>query len=113
MDTKIFTTSRTDIAKAADKESVLEIEELEVTFVDGSKVFAQIRGTDANTGLAVLAAEKEKMSESTLGVIEFGKFQFINFNCQPGDCYGKSSWKSFCDLWYDYFCGYNDKLGRL
>lgn len=67
----IFAQNSTEIMIMVDKESVSGIEELEVTFVDGSKVFAQIRGTDANTGLAVLAAEKEQMSESTLEVISF------------------------------------------
>ena len=51
--------------------SVSDMESIEVTFVDGSKVPAQIRGTDVNTGLSVLAVEKEQMAESTLGVISF------------------------------------------
>ena len=47
----------------------LKSENIEVTFVDGSKVAAQIRGTDANTGIAVLAVEKKLMAQNTREVI--------------------------------------------
>ncbi len=67
----IFAQNSTEIMIMVEKDSVSDIESIVVTFVDGSKVPAQIRGTDANTGLAVLAVEKEKMSESTLGVIGY------------------------------------------
>ena len=67
----IFAQNSTEILILVEKERVSGIEDLEVTFIDGSKVAAQIRGTDANTGLAVLVVEKEQMSESTLGVIGF------------------------------------------
>ncbi len=67
----IFAQNSTEIMIMVEKESVSGIEELEVTFIDGSKVNAQLRGTDTNTGLAVLAVEKEQMAESTLGVIGF------------------------------------------
>ena len=67
----IFAQNSTELLIMVERKSVSNIENLEVTFVDGSKVAAQIRGTDANTGLAVLVVEKEQMSESTLGVISF------------------------------------------
>ena len=67
----IFAQNSTELMIMAETKNVSGIENLEVTFVDGSKVAAQIRGTDANTGLAVLVVEKEQMSESTLGVISF------------------------------------------
>ena len=67
----IFAQNSTEIMIMVEKELVLGIEELEVNFIDGSKVAAQIRGTDVNTGLAVLVVEKEQMAENTLGVISF------------------------------------------
>ena len=67
----IFAQNSNEIIIMVEKDGVSGMEELEVTFIDGSKVTAQIRGTDVNTDLAVLAVEKEQMSESTLGVISF------------------------------------------
>lgn len=67
----IFAQNSTEIMIMVEKESVSDIENIEVTFVDGSKVEAQIRGTDANTGLAVLVAEKKQMSAGTQEVISF------------------------------------------
>lgn len=67
----IFAQNTTEIMIMVEKESVSEIENIEVTFVDGSKVSASLRGSDANTGLAVLIVEKSEMSESTLQVIGF------------------------------------------
>ena len=67
----IFAQNSTEIMIMVEKDGVSGMEDLEVTFIDGSKVTAQIRGTDTNTGLAVLAAKKEQMSESTLEVISF------------------------------------------
>ena len=67
----IFAQNSTEIMIMVEKERVSGIDELEVTFIDGSKAAAQIRGMDTNTGLAVLMVEKEQMAESTLGVISF------------------------------------------
>ena len=65
----IFAQNTTELMIMVEKEGILESENLEITFVDGSKVSAKIRGTDAYTGLAVLVAEKEEMTESTREVI--------------------------------------------
>lgn len=65
----IFAQNSTEIMIMAEKEKVEGIENIEVTFVDGSKVGAQIRGTDENTGLAVLVVEKEGMTTGTQQVI--------------------------------------------
>ena len=67
----IFAQSSTELMIMVESKNVLDIENLEVTFIDGSKVPVQIRGNDTNTGLSVLAAEKGMISESTLGVIGF------------------------------------------
>lgn len=67
----IFAQNSTEIMIMVERESVSDIENIEVTFVDGSKVAAQIRGTDANTGLAVLVVEKGKMSGGTQEVISY------------------------------------------
>lgn len=67
----IFAQNSTEIMILVEKESVSEIENIEVTFVDGSIVPAHVRGTDANTGLAVLVADKTKLTEATLEAIGF------------------------------------------
>lgn len=67
----IFAQNSTELMIMVESKNVLDIENLEVTFIDGSKVPVQVRGNDANTGLAVLVAEKSLISESTLGVIGF------------------------------------------
>ena len=67
----IFAQNSTELMIMVESENVSDIEDLEVTFIDGSKVSVQIRGKDANTGLMVLAADKNRISESTLGVIGF------------------------------------------
>ena len=65
----IFAQNSTEIMIMVEREAVLGIENIEVTFVDGSRVSAQIRGTDDNTGLAVLVVEKKGMSSGTQQVI--------------------------------------------
>ena len=65
----IFAQNTSDLMIMVEENAVLESENIEVTFVDGSKVEAQIRGTDANTGIAVLAVEKRLMTENTREVI--------------------------------------------
>lgn len=65
----IFAQNSTEIMIMTEMESVSEIEEIEISFVDGSKVPAQIKGMDKNTGIAVLAAEKASMATSTQEVI--------------------------------------------
>ena len=67
----IFAQSNSEIMIMVEAEKIFEMENLEVTFIDGSKVFAVLRGVDRNTGIAVLAVDKSQMSESTLGVIGF------------------------------------------
>lgn len=67
----IFAQNSTELMIMVESKNVSDIENLEVTFIDGSKVPVQIRGKDANTGLTVLVAEKNQISESTLGVIGF------------------------------------------
>ena len=65
----IFAQNSTEIMIMVEKERVSGIESIEVTFVDGSKASAVIRGTDSNTGIAVLVVEKEQMAASTQEVI--------------------------------------------
>lgn len=65
----IFAQNSTEIMIMTQKDSVSEIENIEVTFVDGSKVSAKLRGTDVNTGLTVLVVEKKEMALSTQEVI--------------------------------------------
>lgn len=65
----IFAQNSTEIMIMTEKESVAEIEDIEVTFVDGSNVPAKIRGMDDNTGLAVLVVEKTEMALNTQEVI--------------------------------------------
>ena len=67
----IFAQSSTDIMILTEEEGISENENIEVTFVDGSKVMAQIRGTDEDTSLAVLSVKKEDMTSSTQEVISF------------------------------------------
>ena len=67
----IFAQNSTELMIMVESKNVSDTENLEVTFIDGSEVPVQIRGVDANTGLAVLAAEKNQISESTLEVIGF------------------------------------------
>lgn len=67
----IFAQNSTEIMIMVESESVSDMENIEVAFIDGSKVSASIRGRDANSGLAVLIAEKSEISESTLEVIGF------------------------------------------
>lgn len=65
----IFAQNSTEIMIMTEMINVLGIENIDVTFVDGSKVSAKVRGTDANTGLAVLAVEKTEMAMNTQEVI--------------------------------------------
>lgn len=67
----IFAQNSSELMIMVEKDAVWGSENIEVTFVDGSKVTAQIRGTDANTGLAVLAVEKKLMTQNTQEVISF------------------------------------------
>lgn len=65
----IFAQNTSELMIMAEENEVLESENIEVTFVDGSRAAAQIRGTDANTGLAVLVVEKKLMAENTKDII--------------------------------------------
>lgn len=67
----IFAQNSTEIMIMVKRDSISDFGSIEITFVDGSKTEAQVRGTDVNTGLAVLVVEKEQMSVSTLEVISF------------------------------------------
>ena len=65
----IFAQNSTELMVMVEEKSVSKSEDIEVTFVDGSKVSAQIRGTDKNTGLAVLVVKKEDMTKGTQEVV--------------------------------------------
>ena len=67
----IFAQNSTEIMIMTEKESISESENIEVTFVDGSKAVAQIRGMDEDTGLAVLSVEKAVMANGTQEVISY------------------------------------------
>ena len=67
----IFAQNSAEILIMAEYDTVLKNENLEISFVDGSKVNATIRGIDINTNLAVLAVNKKEMSLSTQDVIGF------------------------------------------
>ena len=67
----IFAQNSTEIMIMTEKDSISESENIEITFVDGSKAVAQIRGMDDDTGLAVLSVEKEVMANSTQEVISY------------------------------------------
>ena len=65
----IFAQNSTEIMIMVEKEKVSGIESIEVTFVDGSKAEAVIRGMDSNIGIEVLVVEKGQMAASTQEVI--------------------------------------------
>lgn len=65
----IFAQNTTELMIMVEEKDILKSENIEVTFIDGSKVSAQIRGTDTNIGLAVLTVKKEEMAQSTQEVI--------------------------------------------
>lgn len=67
----IFAQSSTEIMIMVEEENISENENIEVTFIDGSKAMAQIRGRDEDTGLAVLSVKKEEMANSTQEVISY------------------------------------------
>ena len=67
----IFAQNSAEIMILAEYDTVLKNENLEITFVDGSKEKATIRGIDTNTNLAVLVVNKKDMSLSTQDVIGF------------------------------------------
>lgn len=67
----IFAQNSSEIMIMTDYDRVLKHEEIEITFIDGSKASAAIRGHDINTNLAVLVVNKKEMSLSTQDVIGF------------------------------------------
>ena len=67
----IFAQSSAEIMILAEYDRILENENLEITFVDGRKVAASIKGIDPNTNLAVLAVNKKEVTLSTQDVIGF------------------------------------------
>ena len=67
----VFAQNSNEIMILVPRDSVLDNETMEVTFVDGSTAPALIHGTDVNTGLAVVAVKKEQMSGSTKEAIDF------------------------------------------
>ena len=67
----IFAQNSTEIMILAEYDRILENENLEITFVDGRKVAASIKGIDPNTNLAVLAVNKKEVTLSTQDVIGF------------------------------------------
>ena len=52
-------------------ETLSQSEELRVTFINGDQVQATIKGTDKETGLAILAVNKEDLAVATLEKITF------------------------------------------
>lgn len=82
----IFAQNSTEIMIMVESKNILDTENLEVTFMDGSKVQGKIRGKDKNTGLAVLVVEKQKMSETTLekiGFLELGSSTLSTLIASP------------------------------
>lgn len=67
----IFAQTSSEIMIMAEYDSVLQNESLEITFIDGSRETASIRGVDTNTNLAVLTVDKKDMSLSTQDVIGY------------------------------------------
>ena len=67
----IFAQTSSEIMIMAEYDSVLQNENLEITFIDGSRETASIRGVDTNTNLAVLTVNKKDMSLSTQDVIGY------------------------------------------
>ena len=67
----IFAQNNNEILIMVTKNDVLEQENIEVSFVDGSMAKASLRDIDGNTGLAVVAVEKDRISDGTLEVIRF------------------------------------------
>ena len=67
----IFAQTSSEIMIMAEYDSVLQNENLEITFIDGSRETASIRGVDINTNLAVLTVNKKDMSLSTQDVIGY------------------------------------------
>ena len=67
----IFAQNSTEVMIMTEYEDVLKNENIEISFVDGSRAPATLRGVDTNTNLAVLVVNKEDMSTSTQEVIGF------------------------------------------
>lgn len=65
----IFAQNSVEIMIMAEYDTILENENIVITFIDGRKATASIKGIDPNTNLAVLAVNKKEMSLSTLDVI--------------------------------------------
>ena len=82
----IFAQNSTEIMIMTENKNILDTENLEVTFMDGSRAQGIIRGKDKNTGLAVLVVEKQKMSEITLekiGFLELGSSTLSTLIASP------------------------------
>lgn len=67
----LFAQNDNEIMILVTEDSILGNEVMEVSFVDGSIASATIRGTDRNTGLAVVAVEKNQLSSNTKEAISF------------------------------------------
>lgn len=65
----IFAQNNSEILIFVETEAILGEKKIEVTFVDGRKVTAYIKGTDYNTGLSVVAVSKSSVVRSTQDVI--------------------------------------------
>ena len=82
----IFAQNGNEIMILVTRDSVLDNEIMEITFVDGSTAPAMIHGTDVNTGLAVVAVKKEQMSGSTkeaIGFMDLGNSNVSNLLASP------------------------------
>lgn len=65
----IFAQNNAEILIFVGDEGIREEEKIEVTFVDGRKVNAYLKGTDDNTGLSVVAVAKNILVKSSREVI--------------------------------------------
>ena len=66
----IISQSDTEVLIATNNHVVQGSKELTVTFIDGSSIDAQIKGTDSDMDLAIIAVSLSKMEEETKGKIK-------------------------------------------
>ena len=94
----IFAQNNAEILILVNTHAIGKEEKIEVTFVDGRKVTAYIKGKDFNTNLAVVAVNKSSLVKSTqeiLSYLNFGSSKRDNLLATPiiavGNPLGKSS----------------------
>jgi serine protease Do len=82
----LFAESNKELLILVPQSDLVQREELQVTFADGSQVGGEIKGTDANSGLAVIAVSKSDVSKSTLesiSVVVLGSSRVKNLMASP------------------------------